>query len=455
MDLRIIYYLYTGAVVDLGDWKVGASHLKAKFTIFLLLVLISVPTVQAQEYTPLELEFMIYNDGTVRVDYRVETDPTEVRVDVPLFGTHYEDVVIRNLDGLAIGSTETATGLLIDTIGSIGVNITYYTSDLTTKIGIVWSFNITTPIESRVTLPVGATMFDVSDIPTKIITVDGRKSISLSPGDLSISYVVGLPSLKSEALEALEGAEAYIADATDSGLVVTEAEQLLGQATQLFDDGEYAEAKQIASRAYDRALSIVESANSAAQALETASKAILEARAEDRTSGLAEIEERLQRAYEAYGGGDYDTAKSLAISANLDAISAEKPSASNLPLLGGIAVVVLAGAAFIYLRSRGFFGAKTPKEVQAVLASRDESVEVDLETIFGDYADLRMDDREAIRFIAECGGEAFAFEIRERFDLPRSSAWRMIRRLVGMEIVEEVKVGNQSLIKIRRRYLGG
>jgi len=30
----------------------------------------------------------------------------------------------------------------------------------------------------------------------------------------------------------------------------------------------------------------------------------------------------------------------------------------------------------------------------------------------------------------------------------------MIRRLVGMEIVEEVKVGNQSLIKIRKRYLG-
>jgi len=88
------------------------------------------------------------------------------------------------------------------------------------------------------------------------------------------------------------------------------------------------------------------------------------------------------------------------------------------------------------------------------LASRDESVEVDLEVIFGDHADLRMDDREAIRFIAECGGEAFAFEIRERFDIPRSSAWRMIRRLVGMEVVEEVKVGNQSLIKIRKRYLG-
>ena len=429
--------------------------MKAKFKIFLLLVLISVPTIQAQEYTPLGLEIMIYNDGTVRVDYKVEIDPTEVRVDVHLFGSHYEDVVIRNLDGLAISSTVTATGLLIDTIGSIGVNITYYTSDLTTKIGIVWSFNVTTPIEAQVTLPAGATIFDVSDIPMKITTVDGRKSISLSPGDLSISYVVGLPSLRSEAQKALEKTETYIADATDSDLVVTEAERLLEQATQLFDDGKYAEAKQIASRAYDRALSTVEGANSAVQALETASKAILVARTEDRTTDLAEVEERLQRAYEAYNGGDYDTAELLATSANLDAISAEKPSASNLPLFGGMAVVVLAGAAFLYLRPRGFFGAKTPKEVQTVLASRDESVEVDLEAIFRDHVNLRMDDKEVIRFIAECGGEAFAFEIRERFVIPRSSAWRMIRRLVGMEVVEEGKVGNQSLIKIRKRYLGG
>lgn len=455
MDLRIIYYLYTNAVVDLRDWKEEVSQVKARLTFFILFLLLSVPTVQAQEYTPLGLEFIIYNDGTVRVNYRVETDPTEVRVDVRLFGSHYEDVVIRNLDGLTIGSTVTTTGLLIDTIGSIGINITYYTSYLTTKIGIVWSFNVTTPIESRMTLPVGATVFDISDIPTKIATVDGRKSLSLSPGDLSISYVVGLPSLRSEAQETLERTETYIADAKDSDLVVTEAEKLLEQATKLFDDGEYAEAKQIALRAYDRALSSVESADSAIQALETASKAILVARTEDRTTDLAEVEERLQRAYEAYNAGDYDTAELLATSANLDAISAEKPSPSNLPLFGGMAVVVLAGAAFLYLRPRGFFGAKTPKEVQTVLAGRDESVEVDIEAIFRDHVDLRMDDKEVIRFIAECGGEAFAFEIRERFDIPRSSAWRMIRRLVGMEVVEEVKVGNQSLIKIRKKYLEG
>ncbi|UCD44319.1 MAG: hypothetical protein JSV27_09330 [Candidatus Bathyarchaeota archaeon] len=414
----------------------------------------SVPSVQAQDYTPLGLEFMIYNDGTVKVDYRVETDPTKVRVEVPLFGYNYEDVVIRNLEGLAIGSAETAMGLKVDTLGSLGVNITYYTSDLTTKIGLIWSFNVTAPIETWVTLPEGATVFGISDIPRDIATEDRRKSILLSPGDLSISYVVGLPSLRSDAREALDATEAYIADAKESGLILVEAEQLLEQGTQLFEDGEYDEAKRTAGQAYDSALGTVESAESAAQELEEASKAVVEARTEGRTSGLADVEERLQRAYEAYDDGDYEKAKSLATSANLDAVSAEEPSTSNLPLFGAVALIALAGAAYLYMKPRGFFGAADSQEVREVLARREEPVEVDLEAIFEDHADLRMDDREAIRFIAECGGEAFAYEIRERFDIPRSSAWRMIRRLVGMEVVEEVKVGNQSLIKIRKRYLG-
>jgi len=63
-----------------------------------------------------------------------------------------------------------------------------------------------------------------------------------------------------------------------------------------------------------------------------------------------------------------------------------------------------------------------------------------------------MDDREVIRYITESGGELFSNEIRERFDIPRTSAWRMLRRLQGLEILEERKVGGQSLVSIHSRY---
>ena len=65
---------------------------------------------------------------------------------------------------------------------------------------------------------------------------------------------------------------------------------------------------------------------------------------------------------------------------------------------------------------------------------------------------IRVGNGKIIKFLAENKGEAFATEIRDRFDLPRSSAWRLIRRLVNNEIVDEVKIGNQSLIRIKERY---
>jgi len=57
-----------------------------------------------------------------------------------------------------------------------------------------------------------------------------------------------------------------------------------------------------------------------------------------------------------------------------------------------------------------------------------------------------------LKYLAEYGGEAFANEIRERFDLPRTSGWRLIRRLERYEIVEERKLGGQSLISIKPEY---
>jgi len=72
-----------------------------------------------------------------------------------------------------------------------------------------------------------------------------------------------------------------------------------------------------------------------------------------------------------------------------------------------------------------------------------------LDKILAEHPNLRTEDKEVLRFLSENNGEVFASEIRDRFDMPRSSAWRLIRRLEGLEIIEETKVGNQSLVRIR------
>jgi uncharacterized membrane protein len=66
-----------------------------------------------------------------------------------------------------------------------------------------------------------------------------------------------------------------------------------------------------------------------------------------------------------------------------------------------------------------------------------------------------MDDKEVIRFLAQNRGETFAAEVRDRFDIPRTSLWRMIRRLEGEGIIEVATIGGQSLIRLDSSYRQG
>ena len=55
-----------------------------------------------------------------------------------------------------------------------------------------------------------------------------------------------------------------------------------------------------------------------------------------------------------------------------------------------------------------------------------------------------------LEFLAEKGGKAFEAEIRERFpEMPRTSLWRLIKRLEKLEVVEVKKIGleNQVILK--------
>jgi uncharacterized membrane protein len=63
---------------------------------------------------------------------------------------------------------------------------------------------------------------------------------------------------------------------------------------------------------------------------------------------------------------------------------------------------------------------------------------------------LMKEDKVVLEFLAEKDGKAFEAEIRERFpDMPRTSLWRLIKRLEKLEIVEVKKIGleNQVILK--------
>jgi uncharacterized membrane protein len=71
--------------------------------------------------------------------------------------------------------------------------------------------------------------------------------------------------------------------------------------------------------------------------------------------------------------------------------------------------------------------------------------------ILKDNPQLGKEDQDVIQFLKEKGGKAFEAELREKFpDTPRTSLWRLVRRLERLEIVEVKKVGLENQVEIKK-----
>ncbi len=419
------------------------------FVAFLSLFLSALPLTLAQEdYAPVSLKFALYSDGIARAEYRVESDALQARVMVELFGPPYSNLVIRDDEGYPLVYSMDEANVTVDSLGALELTFTYLTMSLTAKEGIVWSFNVSTPVSTRITLPEGAAIFDMSDVPTDIGVEGSRQYIVLEPGDLSVYYMIGLPDAESDAQEALTAAGSYLGDLESQGYVLTEARSTLSQAQDLYDSDQYVESKNRAELAVSAADETVEDAVNAYEDIGRASEALSQARSDGRTEGLDEAESSLETASTYYSEGRYAEAMTYALQAYQQANLAEAPENNALLYTGILVLVGLGGGGYYYMRKTK---AEEPSPEVPVDSSKPR--EVDLDTIFWRHQDLRLEDKEVIRFLAESGGEAFASEIRDRFEIPRSSAWRLIRRLVNNGIVEERKIGNQSLVRVRNEYL--
>lgn len=420
--------------------------MRKTFSALILLILIaSTPLAVGQEYySPNDLSFTVYDDGYVVVDYTVDVDPTMVRVNVSLFGSLYQNLLISDQDLLILDSTPTVGGLTIDTLGAISASLWYETTDLTGKAGQIWTFAVSTPITSTILLPEGSTILSLSDVPLEMGSLNGKVLLTMPLGDLEISYTVGVVGSKEHALAIINDAENTIEAIQATGVLTPDADDHLENAYSSYDAGLYPEAEQLAAQAKTSAGDTAADASATTLAIENAISAISDADEDERTEGLEAAQDKLAEAESSYALGDYTGALELAEEAQDLAESATgKGSGSNMLLYAGLVVVAGGiGAAYILMgRSK-----KAP-----VL----QAVSFDLDRLFGEHPNLRMDDKEVIRFLAQNRGETFAAEVRERFDIPRTSLWRMIRRLEGEGIIEVATIGGQSLVRLDSRYKQG
>jgi len=412
--------------------------MRDKLAFFIVIALIFQVQPVWATYTPQETTIDVQSDGVASISYLFPAEATSLQTNITLLGDNIENLFIVNEDGLPLEYIE-GDEITVYSLGSTLVNLTYLTADLTSKAGIIWSLEVDSPISIEILLPTGATILNLNNIPLEIDTVDDRTQIIMPAGVIEVSYTVNIIDSETLAEDAINAAEEAIHTAQLIGVIVDEAESLLFNAENLYQQGSYLEAEEKASQAIETVNALVEAKQYADSKLAAVESAINAAREAGRTDGLAEAEAIYDSAVDALESGDYYQASVLADQALEAAIGAAKAPDYTILVASIVIVAVLIGA---YLFTR-----KKPKS-----APIPDRIEFDLERLFEEHPELRVDDREVLRYLAENDGEAFAYDIRERFDIPRTSAWRMVQRLQRFEVADERKVGGQSLINIKPKY---
>jgi len=301
------------------------------------------------EYAPVELSLTIFSDGTTKVEYHVECDYDKLRVDVELFGPPFINLVIYDEEGYPLGSSTYGHYVTVDSLGAYELHFTYLTYNLTYYDGAIWSVNVTSPVETSIVLPKRAAFFDMSAIPINLGTIGEKQYFQFEPGDMAVYYILGLPRLDEEAENSIIKAESYISVKEAEGYILTGARELLSQTQDLFDEGQYLEAKNNADDVLGIAVSMQENANAALEDIEKAEKAVSEAEGEGRTSGLSESRLNLNNSRDYYNEGKYQQAKIAAQHAYELAISAKEINEFSIPYIA-IIVFVMFLTSGIYLK---------------------------------------------------------------------------------------------------------
>lgn len=319
--------------------------MRQKLVLFIIIMsMLTTPAVHAQnDVTPISLTLTIYSDGTTKVDYAASSNPAKVRVSTELFGTNITNLIVRDEEGNPLQTYQLNETIQIDSIGAIELHFTYQTNTLTHEDDFIWVTNVTSPVNVTFILPRNANFFDSSEIPRDIRKIGDSPYISFGPGVQYVYYILGLPSVIQEANSSIAKATSFVDSKADAGYILTGAFELLIQANAFFDSGEYLEAKNSADEALIIASDIIEFADDADFAIQSAQASINEAISQGRTIELDTAEATLGEAVHLYDNGLYRDAEIVALQAAEEAADAEKPDQNNLIyLIPGVVVLTIA-----------------------------------------------------------------------------------------------------------------
>jgi hypothetical protein len=463
------------------------------------------PIFAQQSYTSESLFIALLSDGNALVEYDVGiADPLDKEIRIPLFGEQdirnlivvdYDDNVVK----FAIG--DRPNEIILNTPGVSNIRISYTTQDFLVKDRRDWIFSLNSTTGFSVKLPTDSILTDPGEnSPSSIKFFGGQSLLTFDkPGNVRFVYVVGTLGTEEQANIGIRAAQTTIAEVSNQhqGIVLTSAKDLLQKAISARDGDRFADAETFADQANDAALAAGRDFEAAQKAINDAQNQIDKATSEGRDTVTAR--QQLQQANTQFAAGSYADARNSANSA-IASIGTKQPEPA-LPISVIIAAIVAAAGGvgalvFLKMRKPGQLTLQPPqkleeprdpaanskatpvlrpppvevKEEEDEIEDLDDSAEPVLEStsyqipdsqidksilskivgrIIEDRPHLRPEDQQVLRFLVEKEGAAFESEIRSKFQLPKTTIWRLVKRLEREELVEIRKAGGQNLIKLK------
>ena len=424
-------------------------YIKALITLVIILSTFNIAW--AQDYIPESLIVTLFGDGKAQIEYRLSTDVTVPTISVPLFGTVFEQLIVVDDENQLVDNRIEGNNLVMDTFGASNVLITYTTSDLVNKTGRLWTFSIDSPIDVSIRLPSESVIIELNQIFISLKQSENQYLMVMPEGYTEVSYIIGVLGTKEHANAAISEAEKTISVLKASGIIVSAAESKLEQAKDAFESAKYSDAEKLANDAKTLANTANQNAKLVSSAINDAESSIEEA--SKKGIPVADAQQLLDKARLEYENGNYEESLVLAQQAKaaaVDALSLKTDDQQNQTyLFAGVIAAAAGGAgAAIYIRSRK----RVVEQVERLEHIVKERRVIDLNKIFNEKPYLRQEDKDTITYLAEKGGEAFESELRDKFQLPKTTVWRLVRRLEREDLVEVKKAGGQNLIRIKEQF---
>lgn len=422
-------------------------------------------------------------DSIVQYDLRLKTNASTITL--PLIGGNINDILVRNyLSKYLVYTFNSVTNeISINSQNESQIRITYQTPDLVNKQEREWSFLIDSAFPFTVKLPNDAVVTNLGEqSPSLIRKLGGQNLLSFDKGRISIDYVIGYAGTREQAIISINSAELDLVKAENehSGINLGNVKDMILNAKTALNQSNFIDAERLATNASDLSSTIIESFEDSKDMISNASRKIEEF--QNINVDTTQASEFVSKSNIEFSQGNYPKAIEYATLAlnSLNLPRQEQPFLSSniaylviIPITISVGFFVLrkyrrkskpqmqtpinkndsysSGNQTSNLKENNLIDQQSPNEEltnKEVMAGKSD-LQNFISEVIRQKGNLKPEEKDILAYISEKEGAAFEGEIRTKFILPKTSLWRLIKRLERENLIEVTKIGGQNLIKLK------